>query len=114
MLIGRRFTPGRPCSFGQVKMPLLLALDAFDGPVSAFFFGGTVQGHSDRKTGGRIVSDDLYASHSLAPWPLPNGFQASFSESRVAQSDRLPAPRHGVLYRPPHGPWPKKMTFAVG
>jgi hypothetical protein len=80
---------GRAYSFGQVKIPLLLALNAFDGTVRDFRIGAAVQRHPDRKTGRRVVSDDLDASHRLASRPVANGFQAFLSERPVGQSNRV-------------------------
>jgi hypothetical protein len=82
-------TPRRVYSFGQVKVPLLLALDTFDGTVRDFRISVAVQRYPNRETGRRVISDDLDASNSLASRPVANGFQAFLSERAVSQSNRV-------------------------
>jgi hypothetical protein len=51
-------------------MSSLLALNVDDRAICDFFVGLPVQRHPDRKVARLIASNDLNASHGLAPGPL--------------------------------------------
>src|SRR4029077_2628255 len=78
-----------------MEMSSLLALNVDERAICDFLVGLPVQRHPDRKVARLIASNDLNASHGLAPGPLFNGLQALFSESPIAQSDCL-AFRHAA------------------
>jgi len=84
-------------------MSSLLALNVDERAVCDFLVGLPVQRHPDRKVARLIASNDLDATHGLAPGPLSNGLQALFSESSIAQSDCL-------AFR--HAAWPGRQTTA--
>src|SRR5712675_2262468 len=73
-----------PGSFGQVKMPSLLALNADDCAIGDFLVGLPVQRHPDGKAARLIASIDLNAAHGLAAGPLSNGLHALLSKSPIA------------------------------
>jgi hypothetical protein len=56
-------------SFDQVILPSLLALNVDHRAIGGLHVGLPVQRHLDRKTGRRVVSNDLNAGNGLTPWP---------------------------------------------
>ena len=89
----------------QMEMSSLLALNVDERAICDFLVGLPVQRHPDRKVARLIASNDLDATHGLAPGPLSNGLQALFSESPIAQSDCL-------AFR--HPAWPGRQRTARG
>ena|SRR5437899_5056903 len=87
----------------QMEMSSLLALNVDERAICDFLVGLPVQRDPDRKVAPLIASNDLDATHGLAPGPLSNGLQALFSESSIAQSDCL-------AFR--HAAWPGQQTTA--
>ena len=82
----------------QMEMSSLLAPNVGERAVCDFLVGLPVQRDPDRKVAPLIASNDLDATHGLAPGPLSNGLQALFSESPVAHRDRFVF-RHACVYR---------------
>jgi hypothetical protein len=104
-------------SFYQVKISSLLALNAGHRAIGKSLVGRSIQRHSNRKAAGRIGSDDLNATNGLAARPLPHGFKAFFTESRIAQSDRFDV-LHGarrnlnrMLAEPKHAHNGRKVAY---
>src|SRR5258708_89656 len=77
----------RRASFGQVKLPSLLALNADDRAISNFLVCLPVQGHPDRKITRPVVSNDSNTADGFTARPLSNRLQALLSESPVAYPD---------------------------
>jgi hypothetical protein len=104
---------GEGVSFGQVKMPTLLALDAADSAIGGSLVGLPVQRHPDRETARRVVSNDLNAANGFASGPVSDGLQALFSESPVAHSDCFHRLRHACFIQA-GTVFGQKMTVAAG
>jgi hypothetical protein len=91
-------TPGGVYSLlGQVKISSLLSLNAEHCAIGDFGIGAAVKRDPDRKTGRRVVADDLNARYRLASWPLLNCRKALLAESCVGQSNRVSI--HHYLYQ---------------
>jgi hypothetical protein len=85
---GPPVTPaGFSWSFGQVKMPSLLALHASDRAISGFFVSLAVQRHADGEAARRVLTNDLDAAYRFASRPLANGFEALLSKRPIAHSN---------------------------
>jgi hypothetical protein len=52
------------------------ALDAIGRTIGDFPYCIPIQSYSDRKTTGRVISDNLDASDGLTSRPLPNSIEA--------------------------------------
>jgi hypothetical protein len=74
-------------SFGQVKMPSLLALHAGDRAIGGFSVGLSVQRHAEGEPSRCVVSNDLDAAYRFTPRPLANGFEALLSKRPIAHSN---------------------------
>jgi hypothetical protein len=70
-------------SFGQVKMPPLLALHAGDRAIGGFFVGVAVQRHPDGEAARRVLTNDLNTAYRLASWPPANGFKLAPARPRI-------------------------------
>jgi hypothetical protein len=70
-------------SFGQMKLSLLLTLNASHSAVGSLHLRVSVKGYLDGKTPGPLASKNLNAGHRLTTGPLPNGVKALFPEIAV-------------------------------
>jgi hypothetical protein len=70
-------------SFGQMKLSLLLTLNACHGAVGSLHLRVSVQGYLDGKTPRPLASKNLNAGHRLTTRPLPNSVKALFPEIAV-------------------------------
>jgi hypothetical protein len=70
-------------SFGQMKLSLLLTLNASHSAVGSLHLRVPVKGYLDGKTPGPLASKNLNAGHRLTTGPLPNGVKALFPEIAV-------------------------------
>jgi hypothetical protein len=73
--------------FSKVKMPSLLALHVGERAIGGLFVSLPIQRHSDGEAAWRIFSNDLDTAYRFASRPLTDGFQALFSECRIAHTN---------------------------
>ena len=70
-------------SFGQMKLSLLLALNACHGAVGYLHLRVSVKCYLDGKTPGALASKNLNSGHRLTTGPLPNSVKALFPKIAV-------------------------------